>query len=130
MVAVLVTGSRHLTDKHRDAVTLALAYAAARHDGRWPPTLIHGDAKGADTLAAEIAAEQGWKVIAMPADWDTHHKAAGPIRNQQMVDMHPDLVVAFLMPNSRGTRDCVERALKADIPVMDGWKWKPITTIP
>ena len=49
----------------------------------------------------------------MPADWTKHGKAAGPIRNQKMLDECPDLVVAF--PGGKGTADMVRRAMKAGI---------------
>jgi hypothetical protein len=47
-------------------------------------------------------------VIAMPADWANHGKAAGPIRNRKMLDLKPDLVLAFHadLTNSKGTKDC------------------------
>jgi YspA, cpYpsA-related SLOG family len=82
--------------------------------------LIHGDAKGADTLAKEWAETVGLdKIEAYPADWDKHGRAAGPIRNKQMLDEgKPDLVVAFIdkpLDQSRGTKNMVEIAKKAGI---------------
>jgi len=56
-------------------------------------------------------------VQVFPADWETHGKAAGPIRNQRMLDEgRPDLVVAF--PGGRGTSDMVARAKRAGVEVM------------
>jgi hypothetical protein len=49
------------------------------------------------------------------ADWDKHGKAAGPIRNQQMVDKEPSYMIAF--PGGSGTRDCARRADEAGIQV-------------
>ena len=73
-------------------------------------TLIHGDARGADRMAAEVA-PSGVKIEAYPADWEAHGKAAGPIRNQRMLDEgKPDLVLAF--PGGTGTADMVRRAQK------------------
>jgi hypothetical protein len=52
------------------------------------------------------------------ADWDKHGRAAGPIRNQQMLDEgKPDLVVAFLLPQGSGTLDMIRRTEKAGIEV-------------
>jgi len=52
------------------------------------------------------------------ANWRTHGKAAGPIRNQQMLDEgRPHLVVAF--PGGTGTADMVRRAKAAGVPVME-----------
>lgn len=79
--------------------------------------LIHGDAKGADRMAADIATQYNAKVIAVPADWEEHGKAAGPIRNQKMLDDHnPDVVWAFRSTGkSNGTDDMVRRSKKAGI---------------
>ena len=71
--------------------------------------IISGCARGADTLGIEWAEARGIEVGRFPADWDTHGRAAGPIRNQRMLDEgKPDLVVAF--PGGRGTADMVRRA--------------------
>lgn len=81
-------------------------------------TLIHGAARGADRLAGRI-----WKALGRtlpeeyPADWKRHGKAAGPIRNQQMLDTGIDLVVAF--PGGAGTADMVGRAKKAGVKVVE-----------
>jgi len=37
-------------------------------------------------LGIEWAEANGIEVARFPADWDTHGRAAGPIRNQQMLD--------------------------------------------
>ena len=48
------------------------------------------------------------------ADWATHGKKAGPLRNQRMIDEgHPDLVIAF--PGGKGTDDMTRRALAAGV---------------
>jgi len=80
--------------------------------------VIHGGARGADALAGWWARTNGFSVELYPADWDKHGLAAGPIRNQQMIDEgKPDLVVAF--PGGKGTADMVRRAKKAGILVKE-----------
>lgn len=70
--------------------------------------LIHGDARGADRLAARWAVQNGVPVKAFPANWRAHGLAAGPMRNEQMlVEGMPQLVIAF--PGGRGTADMVRR---------------------
>lgn len=82
--------------------------------------VIHGAARGADSLAGEWARKRGIAELACPADWKAHGKAAGPIRNQQMInDACPDAAVAF--PGGTGTADMVARLTMAGIPV-----WKPL----
>lgn len=82
--------------------------------------LIHGDARGADRLAGEIGIELRLIVLAVPAKWDKYKKAAGLIRNQEMLDMKPDLVIAFHsdIENSKGTKHMISIAKKAGIKVL------------
>jgi hypothetical protein len=78
--------------------------------------IISGMAKGADTLAVEFAEFYGIPTLKFPANWDRYKKGAGPIRNQRMIDEgKPNLCIAFLMQNSRGTRDMINRCLLEDI---------------
>ncbi|WP_245576775.1 SLOG family protein [Kaistia adipata] len=90
-------------------------------DSLGPPEVsevISGMATGADTLAAEWAERFGFPLRKFPADWKAHGRAAGPIRNQRMIDEgRPDLVIAF--PGGRGTADMVRRAKAAGIEVRE-----------
>lgn len=112
MVKVLVCGGRDFVMTDR--------YASAFHDivGRVGATVvIHGAARGADIEAGKLALARGLTVVTFPADWKAHGRAAGPIRNQQMIDEgKPDLVVAF--PGGAGTADMVQRAGRAGIKVI------------
>ena len=85
--------------------------------------IIHGGARGADSLAGNLATSLKMKVIKFPADWDKYGKAAGVLRNQQMLDEgHPDLVVYFHkdIENSKGTRDMLKRATDSGIRTING----------
>lgn len=77
--------------------------------------LIHGAALGADTLAQEWAEYRGVRSLQFPADWETHGKAAGPMRNKKMLLEKPELVIAF--PGGCGTANMIGLAEDADIPV-------------
>jgi hypothetical protein len=85
--------------------------------------IIEGGAIGADFLARVWAKYMNvghgfFHAVEFPADWKTHGKAAGPIRNQKMLDEgKPDLVVAF--PGGVGTADMVRRAKKAGVKVIE-----------
>jgi hypothetical protein len=80
--------------------------------------LCNGGARGADSLAGKYAAIRGIPVRVFPADWQTHGKAAGPIRNSEMLrEFAPDLVVAF--PGGRGTSDMVAKAKRAGVQVRE-----------
>lgn len=80
--------------------------------------IIHGGARGADAMAGKWCEDRlGVAPIVFPAKWNTHKIAAGPIRNQQMIDEGmPDLVVLF--PGGNGTRDMERRAKSAGIPTI------------
>lgn len=81
--------------------------------------LVHGGARGVDTIAGEVGASLGYEVRVYPADWERYGRGAGPIRNKHMLVMEmPDLVVAFHrdLKNSRGTQDCLIQAEKMNIP--------------
>lgn len=78
--------------------------------------VIHGCATGTDSQAMLWAQCSGRKHAQFQADWNKHGRAAGPIRNQRMIDEgKPDQVIAF--PGGRGTADMIRRARKAEIPV-------------
>lgn len=81
-------------------------------------TIIHGGCKGADSIAGYLAFNCGFHVRIFKANWSKYGKAAGPIRNQQMLDEgKPNLVVAFhnALESSKGTMDMVSRARNAGI---------------
>lgn len=109
---VLVCGGRDYHDvdavrrtldilHHRDAISL----------------LVHGGASGADFLAGRWAAGKAVPALVYEAEWQKHGRAAGPIRNQRMIDdARPDLAVAF--PGGRGTEDMVRRCDTAGVKVV------------
>jgi hypothetical protein len=111
MFMVLVTGDRKWTDRY--TIYQVLSRIAADHSED-QLVLVHGDADGADTIAAEVGKELGFAVVPMEADWNRYKKAAGPIRNRKMLDLAPDEVHAFHddLTQSKGTRNCVEQARK------------------
>ena len=82
--------------------------------------IISGHAPGADILGEFVAEELEIPTEVYPAQWDVYGRAAGPIRNQQMLDEgKPTHVLAF-HPNldkSKGTKDMVTRAMKAGVKV-------------
>lgn len=80
-------------------------------------TIIQGGAKGADFLAKVYAKFVGFSQVEYPADWNTYRKAAGMIRNKQMLsEGKPNLVIAF--PGGAGTANMVSLAKAANVPVV------------
>ena len=83
--------------------------------------IIHGAATGADTIAGQVAKELGFKVEVYPAKWNELGRAAGPIRNMQMLrEGKPDLVLAFHanLNNSKGTANMVSISRKNGVKVI------------
>lgn len=69
--------------------------------------LVSGGAKGVDTMAETFAKRTSRPFALFPANWDGYGKAAGFIRNKQIVDFS-DMGIAFLKNNSAGTRNTIE----------------------
>jgi hypothetical protein len=91
--------------------------------------VIEGGAKGADAMGlrwAKEAKSAGRIVdhISVPADWKNYGRAAGPIRNAEMLDLVTDggssMVVAFHLniDESKGTKNMVGQAEYLGVPVM------------
>jgi hypothetical protein len=111
---VLVCGGRD----YRDAAALD-GFLKFWHLRLQFTEVIHGAARGADRLAGAWAQRNRIPVRPFPADWDRYGMRAGPVRNQQMLDQKPDLVIAF--PGGRGTADMVRRARAAGLEVIEAW---------
>lgn len=105
---VLVCGSRDWDDE---------ATMEAEFDKLPPDTvIIEGEQRGADLMAKKLATRRNMAVLPFAAEWTKYGNSAGPIRNQRMLEEgHPDLVLAFPLPASRGTWDMVNRAKKAGV---------------
>lgn len=125
---ILVTGSRNWGDYATVLEALAL------YEGQPDVVVRHGNWKdGVDQMAKQAAADLGFDEDPMSADWDRYKKAAGPIRNMEMIkkDPKPSLCLAFamlctiwqctLVPGkhvSHGTRHCALAAERAGIEVL------------
>lgn len=141
---MVITGARGWTD------TGCIRRRLQRLAAHAPVTIIHGNARGADQQAGHVARELGFEVIAVKAPWevtpDTPHWAirhtatgiaydvrAGDIRNGWMLDMEPDLVIAFhdAIDEPGGTHNCVrdarKRGLAVDVVSHEGSQYTPGT---
>jgi hypothetical protein len=112
-IVVLVCGGRDFTD----AVLLG-SWLGGIHKQVGISLLVEGGQYGADVMAREFAKWENipWKEY--KAQWDKYGKAAGHIRNKQMlVEEKPDLVVAF--KGKAGTANMMSQAKKAGVRVLD-----------
>ena len=105
----------------------------ARSGGRLVHLLLHGGARGADAAIGRAAQQLGWSALVMPAQWQLHGRAAGPIRNRELLEQaiaraeaHSSpgyqasvLVVAF--PGGAGTaslmREARRMASRSPVPI-------------
>lgn len=108
---LLVCGDRNWND---------FATILAKIASLQPEVVIQGLAKGADWMAKCSARQIGIPCIDFPANWNEYGKAAGPIRNKLMLDEgKPTHCLAFHsnIKISKGTKDMINRCVKANIPV-------------
>jgi hypothetical protein len=88
--------------------------------------VIQGEARGADLCARVAAVERGLFVVEVPVrstHWRLHGKSAGHKRNRAMLDLGPDLVIAFQHNSSKGTQGTIDEAIRRGIPteVHESW---------
>jgi len=103
---ILACGDRNWTD------FLAIYTTLQQYQNK-ATLIVHGGARGADTLAGEAAEALYLPIKVFRANWDAHGKAAGPIRNIEMFKKsNPDLVIAFhdKLSSSKGTKHMVDYA--------------------
>jgi hypothetical protein len=119
----VIVGERILVCGGRDYADQAMLFGALDMQAEQSRILriIQGGASGADQLARFWCYSRKVRYDNYPADWNKHGKAAGPIRNQQMLDEgRPTMVFAF--SGGRGTADMVRRAKAAGVSVhYFGW---------
>lgn len=108
---ILICGGRDYDDRDHIWNILSLIDEHEHID-----VVIHGGASGADSEGMIWAQMHGRTHLVFQAHWGFYGKAAGPMRNQRMLDEgKPDLVIAF--PGGRGTADMVRRAKRAGVRV-------------
>jgi hypothetical protein len=120
---VIICGGRDFTDRghafrtlnklHAERPITCVIEGAQRTRDKHTREIIGG----ADYWGMRWAKRNTIPCITVKADWDKHGNAAGPIRNNKMAEMKPDLVIAFKGGN--GTADMVAKAKKAGIEVME-----------
>lgn len=134
MTRVMVTGSRtwgvcphdpqhpsHLpcepVQKHRRIMLLAFQEHVVPLARKGFVELIHGDAQGADRMAADYWSFYRYGPITAFPYIKELGKGGGHARNAVLVAHMPDLVLAFHLDNSRGTADAIRQAKAAGLTV-------------
>lgn len=112
---ILLTGSRDWGSPEGLALALGIAVGEGPHRSR--VVVVHGACPtGADAIADRICRDHGIAVEPHPADWEQYGRAAGPLRNAEMVALGADVCLAFIRNGSRGATHCAGLAEKAGIP--------------
>jgi hypothetical protein len=106
---VIIAGGRDITD-------YSLVEDAIKESKFDISEIVSGGARGVDHLGELYAAENNIKLTVFPADWDTHGRAAGPIRNRQMAG-YGEALIAIWDGVSRGTKNMIEEATKKGLLV-------------
>ena len=76
-----------------------------------PDNIVSGGAKGADTLAAQFAAEMDIPLLVFKPDYQKYGRGATLVRNTQIIE-NADVVFAFWNGQSKGTKDSITKAKK------------------
>lgn len=105
---VIIAGSRGIED-------YTVVVRAMADCGFAPTEVVSGTARGADRLGERWAAACGIPVHRMPADWATHGRRAGFLRNEEMARYAvagppPGGLVALWDGESPGTRAMIALA--------------------
>lgn len=82
--------------------------------------IISGGAKGADSLAETYATKNNIPTTIFKADWKKYGRAAGPIRNKDIVE-NSERIIAFWDYESKGTKNSIDLAIKLnkDVIIVD-----------
>lgn len=109
---IIIAGSRDFTDYKVMERTLYPLFD--KYNLLEDSVIISGTARGADRLGEKFARDNDLSLIRMAADWETHGKKAGYIRNSEMSEV-ADMVICFTN-GSKGTGHMINIAKKKGLP--------------
>lgn len=106
---VIIAGGREITDYN----SVKIAYEKS---GFQATEIVSGAARGVDYLGELLAKNLNIAVKRFPADWNTHGKRAGPIRNAEMAN-YADALIAVWDGQSKGTANMITQARQKGLDV-------------
>ena len=89
-----------------------LIEAAVNASGFPVTEVVCGMAKGADSLGMAWAVANKVPVAKFPADWTSYGRAAGPIRNREMLN-YADALIVLMWDGSKGAANMLTQTVKA-----------------
>jgi hypothetical protein len=111
MSKVLICGSRDYeitVDKmYRDLIDTINFLSEIAKETITVDKIISGGATGPDSVAIKMCERYNIPCIVNTPDWASWGRAAGPMRNKQMVDM-ADIVIAYWDGKSKGTESTIK----------------------
>jgi hypothetical protein len=114
-IRIGVSGSRTITDK--DFVFEQLGFYLSRLLRDNECIIIHGGAKGFDTLCELYAQEKGIKTEIYLPDYENNSPKIAPILRNQIIVDKSDYFIAMQKDKSKGTQDAINKAVKRGIPI-------------
>lgn len=120
-IRIIVAGTRNFTDV--EYMRLHLGLIIKEYQKKYPGkeiVIVSGGATGADWLGEKYAEYYGYKYYRFPAKWKEYGRAAGHMRNQEMLDFacqEIPVVVAFWDGMSVGTKNMISIARAANVSV-------------
>lgn len=117
---IIIAGSRKIGIKNKIQVFALFdkIFENLNLDPQEPITIFSGKANGMDTLGELYAKQKGWAIRDFYAKWSELGKAAGPIRNEEMICAGPNLVICFYLSESVGSKDLIWRAKRKKIKLI------------
>lgn len=107
---LIIAGSRTVTSE----AIVREAFAWSLFDWAEITLVLSGACTGVDIIGENIARNKRVRVQCFPAIWKDHGRAAGPIRNAEMVKQ-ADGLLAVWDGESHGTKDIIQKALDAEL---------------
>ena len=100
---LMVTGSRKITDKSYIFKCLNSVFKLKKFN-----LLIHGGARGVDSIAEQWAKKKGIDILRFIPNWNSYGISAAVKRNSTMADVC-DFGVAIWDGESKGTIDAMQK---------------------
>jgi len=108
-VKTIISGSREITDPRivEEAILRSKFHITE---------IVSGACRGVDQMGEDWARVNNLPVSKFPADWKTHGRAAGPMRNARMA-CYADSLIAVWDGKSRGTKNMIDLARQHGLQV-------------
>ena len=117
---IIICGGRHFND-YNALESLVDSVLAEKGLTNKEAEIVSGHCEGADILGELYANKHNIACKVFPAEWTKYGRAAGPIRNSQMVKYASEsptpIVIAFVSPRTKGTTDTINKATKRGFAV-------------